>query len=162
MTTTIRPAVPADAALILQFIRELATFEKAPEAVKATEEDLLRDGFGSQPRFESFIAEVDGRSAGFALFFHNYSTWEGCAGIHLEDLYVSPWARGKGVERALIEAVAARAAERRCPRLDLSVLHWNPAREVYQKLGFRALSDWVSYRLEGDALASLANSSMKP
>lgn len=162
MTTTIRPAVAADAALILQFIRELATFEKAPEAVKATVEDLLRDGFGSQPRFESFLAEVDGRSAGFALFFYNYSTWEGCAGIHLEDLYVSPWARGKGVGRALIEAVSTRAAERRCPRLDLSVLHWNPAREVYRKLGFRALSDWVSYRLEGDALADLAHSSTKP
>ncbi len=162
MTTTIRSAAPADAALILQFIRELATFEKAPEAVRATVEDLLRDGFGSQPRFESFIAEVDGSSAGFALFFYNYSTWEGCTGIHLEDLYVSPWARGKGVGRALIEAVATRAAERRCTRLDLAVLHWNPAREVYQKLGFRALSDWVSYRLEGDALADLAHSSTKP
>lgn len=162
MTTTIRPAVSSDAALILQFIRELATFEKAPEAVKATVEDLLRDGFGPQPRFESFIAEVNGRSAGFALFFYNYSTWEGCAGIHLEDLYVSPWARGKGVGRALLEAVAARAAERHCPRLDLSVLHWNSARDVYQKLGFRALNDWVSYRLEGDAIAALAQSAEKP
>jgi len=156
MATTVRPATPADAELILQFIRELAVFEKAPDAVKASAEDLRRDGFGPQPRFESFIAEVDDRPAGFALFFHNYSTWEGSIGIHLEDLFVSPWARGKGVGRALVAAVASRALERQCPRLDLSVLQWNPARQVYRNLGFHCMSDWVSYRLEGDALRAVA------
>lgn len=156
MATKIRPATPADAELILQFIRELAVFEKAPDAVKATAEDLRRDGFGPQPRFESFIAEVEDRPAGFALIFYNYSTWEGSIGIHLEDLFVSPWARNKGVGRALIAAVTARAVEQRCSRLDLSVLQWNPARQVYRGLGFQCLSEWVSYRLEGEALHTLA------
>ena len=156
MSTTIRPGTADDVDLILQLIRELAAFERAPDAVKATADDLRRDGFGPSPRFESLIAEVDGRPAGFALFFYNYSTWEGRCGVYLEDLFVSPWARGKGVGRALIAAIAARAVDQRCPRLDLSVLHWNPAREVYRRLGFRPLSDWVSYRLEDEALTHLA------
>ncbi|HOE48905.1 MAG TPA: GNAT family N-acetyltransferase [Polyangiaceae bacterium] len=156
MSITIRPATPDDVEFILQLIRDLATFEKAPDAVKATVEDLLRDGFGPHPRFESLIAQLDDRPAGFALYFYNYSTWEGTTGIHLEDIFVLPWARGHGVGRALIGAVAMRAKERRCPRLDLSVLHWNPAREVYRKLGFVPLSERVSYRLEGEALSQLA------
>src|SRR3546814_17450823 len=116
-------------------IRELAEFEREPDAVKATEADLLRDGWGPSPRFEALIAELDGVPAGFALYFHNYSTWEGRAGIYLEDLYVAERARGHGIGRKLMAALARLAAERDCRRLALRVLEWNPARRFYAGIG---------------------------
>src|SRR3546814_12684008 len=108
-------------------IRELAECEREPDAVKATEADLLRDGWGPSPRFEALIAELDGVPAGFALYFHNYSTWEGRAGIYLEDLSVAERARGHGIGRKLMAALARLAADRDCRRLSLCVLDWNPS-----------------------------------
>jgi GNAT superfamily N-acetyltransferase len=153
----IRAAVPEDAAEIMAMITELAVFERAPEAVHATEADLLRDGWGDRPVFEALMAEIDGSPVGFALFFPKYSTWEGCAGLYIEDLYVRPTARGRGVGGALIARVAALTVERGGKRLDLSVLHWNPAREVYAALGFVHLEEWRSFRLEGEALLRLSD-----
>jgi len=155
-TVTIRPAPPNDAAFILEMIRELAAFEREPDAVKATEDDLLRDGWGPAPKFEALIAELEGSPAGFALFFHNYSTWEGRAGIYLEDLYVAERARGHGIGRRLVAALAALAVERDCRRLDLSVLDWNPARRFYERIGLKQMKEWLPYRLTGEALMRLA------
>jgi GNAT superfamily N-acetyltransferase len=157
VTVVVRPAVPADAATIVQLIRELAVYEKeSVDNVKISEADVLRDGFGAERRFECLLVEIDGRAAGFALFFHDYSTWEGRAGLYVEDLYVSERARGTGVGRRLLAEIAAIARARGCPRLDLSVLHWNPARGFYERLGFTEMVDWRRYRLTGDALAGLA------
>jgi GNAT superfamily N-acetyltransferase len=157
VTVTVRPATPADAATLVALVRELAAYEREPlSSVKMTEADVLRDGFGPERRFEALIAEADGRAAGFALFFHNYSTWEGRAGLYIEDIYVSEWARGLGVGRRLVAEVAAIARERGCPRVDLWVLHWNPARKFYDRMGFTDMSDWKPYRLSGDALAKVA------
>jgi ribosomal protein S18 acetylase RimI-like enzyme len=157
VTVTVRPATPADAATLVALVRELAIYEREPlSSVKMTEADVLRDGFGPERRFEALIAEADGRAAGFALFFHNYSTWEGRAGLYIEDIYVSEWARGLGVGRRLVAEVAAIARERGCPRVDLWVLHWNPARKFYERIGFTDMSDWTPYRLSGEALAKVA------
>jgi GNAT superfamily N-acetyltransferase len=153
---TIRPATRDDAAIILELIRELAKFERAEESVRATVDDLQRDGWGDAPRFEALIADIDGAPVGFALFFHNYSTWEGRAGIYLEDLYVRPEARRSGAGRRLMARLAAIAVERGCARLDLSVLDWNPARRFYGALGIAQMEEWLSYRAEGDALTALA------
>ena len=156
-TVVVRPATPADAAVIVELIRELAIYEKEPLArVKVTAADILRDGFGPQRRFECLLVEADGRPAGFALFFHNYSTWEGRAGIYVEDIFVSEWARGRNIGRRLLAEVAAIAETRGCPRVDLSVLHWNPARAFYERIGLVEMSEWRPYRLTGDALTALA------
>jgi ribosomal protein S18 acetylase RimI-like enzyme len=153
----VRPATPADAPTIVQLIRELAAYEKEPLAgVKVTEADILRDGFGPQQRFESLLVDVGGRPAGFALFFHNYSTWEGRAGIYVEDIFVSEWARGRNIGRRLLAEIAAIAEARGCRRVDLSVLQWNPARAFYERIGLVEMSEWRPYRLKGAALAALA------
>ena len=153
----VRPATPADAPVIVQLIRELAVYEKESlTRVKVTEADVLRDGFGPQRRFECLLVEAGGRPAGFALFFHNYSTWEGRAGIYVEDIFVSEWARGRNVGRRLLAEVAAIAELRGCRRVDLSVLQWNPARAFYERIGLVEMSEWRPYRLTGDALAALA------
>ncbi|MBX6367029.1 MAG: GNAT family N-acetyltransferase [Rhodospirillales bacterium] len=154
----IRAATPADVPTILRFVRELAAFERQPDAVKASEADLLRDGFGEPRRFEARIGLVDGVPAGFTLFFPTYSTWEGRPGIWLEDLYVTPEARGTGLGRALVADLAALAVERGFRRLDLSVLDWNPARDFYEKLGIKRLDSWLQYRVTGEALRALAAS----
>ena len=154
--TAVRPATPADVETILGFIKGLAAFEKEPDAVKATLEDLRRDGFGKQPKFEVLIAELDGEPVGFALFFPTYSTWEGCPGIYLEDLFVTEHARGQGLGRKLMAALAAIAVARGCRRLELSVLHWNPTREFYHHLGMTHMQEWLPYRLAGEALQALA------
>jgi GNAT superfamily N-acetyltransferase len=155
----IRPALPTDAAIIVAMVRELAVFEREPLAsVEATEADVLRDCFAPSPRCEVLIGEVDGAPQGFLLFFHNYSTWLGRAGLYVEDLYVRDAARGLGLGRRLMAAVARVAVERHCRRLDLSVLHWNPARRFYEQLGFVEQADWRGYRLAGEALARLAES----
>jgi len=155
---TVRPATPDDVPTILRFICELAEFEREPHAVKATEADLLRDGFTEPRRFEARIGLLDGEPVGFSLFFPTYSTWEGRAGIWIEDLYVTPAARGSGLGRALVADVAALAVARGFRRLDLSVLDWNPARGFYEKLGLRRLEQWMQYRASGEALIALAQS----
>ena len=153
---SIRPASPTDVALILRFIHELATYEREPHAVVATEADLLRDGFGEQPRFHCLIAELDGEPAGFAFYFFNYSTWRGRPGIHLEDLFVSPRFRGKGIGKALLKRVAAVAVQNRCARLQWDVLEWNQtAIDFYHSLGAKFLSQWRIMRVTDEALAAL-------
>ena len=152
---TIREAVPEDAGTILALIRELAAYEREPDAVVATEADLRRDGWGETPRFSCRIALLDGRPCGFTLWFFNYSTWRGRAGIYLEDLYVAGWARGHGVGELLVRDMAAIAVRHGAERLDFNVLSWNPARGFYEKLGIRHLADWVPYRIDGAALQAL-------
>lgn len=153
---TIREANSGDATTIVALIRELAAFEHLEDQVRLAEADVVRDGFGERPYFECLIAAVDGEPAGFALYFHNYSTFEGRPGIYVEDVYVRESARGLGVGRKLMARLAAIALERGCRRLDLWVLHWNPARDFYHRLGFRHMDAWLPYRLDGDALARLA------
>ena len=153
---SIRPATAADVDTILRFIRSLAAFEREPDAVKTTPADLLRDGFGERPKFETLIADMDGAPVGFALFFHTYSTWEGTAGIHLEDIFVEEAARRHGVGQGLMQRLAAIALERGCARLELQVLDWNPAREFYQRLGLEHMQEWLLYRVDGPALRALA------
>ena len=153
---TLRVATADDVGLLLQLIHELAAYERAPEAVVATEEDLRRHGFGPDRRFEALLAFVDDEPAGFALFFPDFSTWHGRPGLFLEDLYVREWARGRGVGRRLIARLAAIAIERDWPALRLNVLDWNPAREFYQRLGIEARNAWVPYGATGSALRRLA------
>ena len=152
----IRSWTPADAALVLHFVRALAAFEREPDAVSATEADLLRDGFGPKPCFEVRLAFLDDRPAGFTLFFTTYSTWEGRPGLYLEDIFIEEWARKGGVGRRLIADLAKLAQERNCRRLDLSVLDWNPARGFYERLGINLNTGWLPYRVRGEALARLA------
>ncbi len=153
----IRSAVQNDVPLILSFIRELAEYEREPQAVIATEEDLLRDGFGPQPRFQCAIAEWDRQPAGFILFFYNYSTWAGRAGLYLEDLYVRPPFRKKGIGRAFFSYLAERAVQENLGRVAWQVLDWNqPAIEFYQSLGAKHMAEWQSMRLTGEALQQAA------
>jgi GNAT superfamily N-acetyltransferase len=155
-SAAIRAATVADAGTIVRLIRALAEFEKLADEVRITEADVLRDGFGERPCFECLLAEVHGEAVGFALFFANYSTFEGRPGIFVEDLYVAETARGLGIGRQLLARLARLAVERGCPRLDLSVLHWNPARGFYDRLGFLHMTDWLAYRLSGAGLTRLA------
>jgi GNAT superfamily N-acetyltransferase len=166
----IRPATPDDIPHILAFIRELAEYEREPASAVATHEDLLRDGFGPTPRFHCLIAEVpstDNRQpatgnsvpAGFALYFYNYSTWRGHAGIYLEDLFVRRQFRGKGIGKALLTEVARIAVAEGCPRFEWAVLDWNtPAIDFYKSLGAEPLSEWTIMRVSGDTLERLAQS----
>ena len=157
MATTIRPAIAADVPLILSLIRGLAEYERAPEAVIATEEDLLRDGFGTNPFYFCLIAEHEGRPAGFAFYFFDYSTWIGRPGIYLEDLFVYPELRGLGIGKALLKQVAAIAIEKGCARLKWSVLDWNtPAIDFYRAMGGELMDEWTNVRIQGEALARLA------
>ena len=153
---TLRDATADDVGLLLELIRELAAYERAPGAVVATEEDLHRHGFGSERRFEALLALVDGEPAGFALFFPDFSTWRGRPGIFLEDLYVREWARGRGLGRRLMARLAAIAVERDWPALHFNVLDWNPAREFYQRLGITTRSEWLPHRASGEILRRLA------
>jgi GNAT superfamily N-acetyltransferase len=154
----LRPARPADASLILALVQELAEYEREPEAVKATKQDILRDGFGSQPRFQCVIAEWGGEPAGFALFFYNYSTWEGRAGLYLEDLYVRPPFRKRGIGKALFQHLAKRAVDEDLSRLVWQVLDWNrPAIQFYESIGARHASSWMTMRLTGEALYRAAD-----
>jgi GNAT superfamily N-acetyltransferase len=157
MRTSIRKATAGDAAQILKFVRALAAFERAPDAVTATEEGLIRDGFGPRPFFECLIAEYDGQPAGFALYFFNYSTWLGRPGIYVEDLFVLPQFRRLGIGRDLLKRVAAIAVENGCQRLQWEVLDWNtPAIDFYRALGAEFLDEWRNVRLSGGALEQLA------
>lgn len=155
---SIRAATITDIPLILELIRALAAYEREPDAVKTTAADLLRDGFGERPVFECLIAEDgQGEAAGFALFFYNYSTWRGRAGIHLEDLFVLPKFRGLGIGKSLLARVAARAVEQGCVRLQWDVLAWNQtAIDFYQGLGAQFLDEWRIMRVNDGAIQSLA------
>lgn len=154
---TLRPATPADVPQILKFVRDLALYDREPDAVIATEADLLRDGFGETRRFECIIAEADSKPVGFALYFYNYSTWRGHAGIYLEDLYVSPEHRGKGIGKALLTRVAAIAVAEGCPRYEWAVLDWNrPSIDFYHSLGAVMKSEWKVMQVSGEALTELA------
>src|SRR5271155_4759618 len=151
----LRPATPADLPQVLQFIRDLAAYEREPNAVLATEADLLRDGFGETKRFHCIIAELTDAgtttSAGFALYFYSYSTWRGHAGIYLEDLFVRPHYRRRGIGKALLGRVAAIAAAEGCPRMEWAVLDWNtPAIDFYHSLGAKPMSEWTTMRVEAD------------
>ena len=158
MTITIRAAVEADVPQILAFIRALAEYEREPDAVIATEEGLLRDGFGPTPYYSCLIAEYEGAAAGFALFFYNYSTWVGRPGIYLEDLFVTPEFRGLGIGKALLKRVAAIAIEKDCRRLQWEVLDWNtPAIDFYRAMGAEFLDEWRNVRISGDSLLQLAH-----
>ena len=155
---TVRSATRDDAGLIVHFVRELARFEKEPlEHVRMTEADVLANGFGDRPYFETLIAEVSAEPVGMALFFHNFSTWEGRPGIYVEDVIVEERARGSGVGKALMRAVAQIAVERDCRRIELAALDWNPAQDFYRKLGFRRQDEWELFRLDGEGLKSLAS-----
>jgi GNAT superfamily N-acetyltransferase len=149
---TLRPATAADVPLILSLIRELADFERSPKAVHATEADLLRDGFGPQPRFQVTLAEQDGEPAGFAFWFFNYSTWLGKKGLYLEDLFVRPVLRNRGIGRALLAELARIALAEGCGRFQWQVLDWNTgAIAFYESLGARQMGEWVTMRVEGEA-----------
>jgi GNAT superfamily N-acetyltransferase len=158
MATTIRKATSADVAVILDFIRALAVYEREPDAVSATEAGLLRDGFGPNPYYFCLIAEHDEAPAGFALYFFNYSTWKGQPGLYLEDLFVHPEFRSLGIGKALLQKVAAIAVENNCPRLQWEVLDWNtPAIDFYCAMGAEFLDEWRNVRVTGEALARLAS-----
>lgn len=156
MPPVIRLATPGDAALVLAMVREHALLEGEPQAVRATEEDYRREGLREGGGFECLIAELDGRPAGIALFFHNFSSWTGRRGIFLDDLFVHEWARGRGLGAALVRRLARLALERGAVRLDLSVMDGNPADRFYERLGLRHTREWRPYRAEGEVLARLA------
>jgi GNAT superfamily N-acetyltransferase len=153
----IREAQPEDVGTILTLIRGLAEYEHEPLAAQATEQDLLRDGFGCEPKFRCIIADWDGAAVGFALYFYNYSTWKGRPGIYLEDLFVWPEYRGQGIGKALLLHVARIAVAENCGRYEWQVLDWNtPAIEFYESLGARRMQQWLPMRVEGNALLALA------
>ena len=157
MTVTIRSARSGDAATVLRFVRELAEYEREPDAVVATEAMMDEALFGATPKAEALIAEVDGVAVGFALFFHTFSTWTGRQGIWLEDLYVTPDARGSGAGKALVSAIAGICLDRGCPRFEWWVLDWNePAIGFYRSIGAEAMDEWTTQRVTGDALVKLA------
>ena len=157
MPITIRAAQPSDAGLILTFIRELADYERLAHEVVATEDSIRQTVFGEHPRAEVLIAHVDGQPAAFALFFHNYSTFLARSGLFLEDLYVRPEFRRRGIARDLLARLAAIAMDRDCGRFEWNVLDWNEsAQRFYESLGARPMSDWTTYRLTGGALQALA------
>jgi len=156
---TIRPAAVADVPIILQLIRELAEYERAPNDVTATEEQLVDVLFGEKPSAEVRLAFAAEEPVGFAVFFHNFSTWLGRPGLYLEDLFVRPAERGKGYGRALLVDLAGIARERGCGRMEWAVLDWNePAIEFYRKLGAKPMNEWTVFRLTRDGIANLAQS----
>ena len=153
MTIRIKPATPADAPIILQLIRELAEFERLLHEVQATEDQLREQLFGARPSAEVVIARIDDEVAGFALFFHNFSTFLAKPGIYLEDLYVRQKFRGQGCGEALLRYLARTALERGCGRLEWSVLDWNVrAIDFYKSLGAVQMDQWTVHRVSGDAL----------
>jgi GNAT superfamily N-acetyltransferase len=157
MATIVRTALAGDVPQILHFIRALALYEREPDAVQTSEDDLLRDGFGPTPRFECLLAEHDGQPAGFALYFYNYSTWTGRPGIYIEDLFVEPAFRGLGIGKLLLQRVAAVAVEKDCGRLQWAVLDWNqPAIDFYRAQGGVFTDEWRNVRVTGQALLQLA------
>ena len=157
MKPSIRFATPQDAEVIWRLIRDLAVYEREPDAVEATPDSLCEQMQASVPPFECLIAQSADEVVGFALFFHNYSTWRGRRGLYLEDLFVPTEHRGKGIGGALLARLAAIAVERGCGRMEWAVLNWNsPAIKVYEGLGAQPMKDWTTWRLTGEPLAQLA------
>jgi len=153
----IRRATLADVGTILNLIRDLATYERAPDEVTATEEQLVDVLFGKKPAAEVLLAFEDEEPVGFAVYFYNFSTWLGRAGLYLEDLFVRPAHRGKGYGRALLVELAKIARDRGCGRMEWAVLDWNePAIEFYRKLGAKPMNEWTVFRLNADGIAKLA------
>ena len=154
----IRNASANDIPVILQFIRELAEYEKAPQQAVATPEDIRRDGFSTNPKFRVLIAEWEGEPAGFTLFFYHYSTWVGRPTLFLEDVFVRPRFRGKGIGKALLLRLAKIVVEEGCGRFEWQVLDWNTrAVEFYQSLGARLMKEWLTMRVSGEELRALAS-----
>jgi|ERR1700736_191522 len=159
---SIREATVADVPIILELIRALATYERAPNDVTATEKGLAEVLFGEKPAAEVLLAFENEIAVGFAVFFHNFSTWLGRPGLYLEDLFVRPEDRGKGYGRALLIQLAKIARNRGCGRMEWAVLDWNePAIEFYRKLGAKPMDEWTVFRLTGDGIAKLADSSLE-
>ena len=153
----IRDATEADAPQILHFIRELAIYEKAEHEVLATESSIRETVFGADSRVDALICELDGEPIGFAVYFFNYSTWLAKYGLFLEDLYVSPEVRGVGAGKALLQHLARIAVDKDCGRFEWNVLDWNePSIKFYDSLGAKPQSEWIGYRMTGDALHDLA------
>ena len=158
MTATIRPATLDDCPTIAALIVELAAYEKLEDQAKATPEDLARNLFGDHPAAEVLMAEVEGKAIGFALFFPTFSTFRGQPGLYLEDVYVRPEHRGRGVGKALLANVARIAVDRGCGRLEWSVLDWNePSIGFYRSLGAIPMNEWTVYRLADESLARLCS-----
>ena len=156
--STIRFAGPKDAKQIHNFICQLASFEREPDAVLVTPATLAKQLSSDSPPFECLFIESDEEVLGFALFFHNYSTWRGAKGIHLEDLFVAEKNRGRGLGKQLLEALARIAKERHCPRLEWQVLDWNESAIIfYESIGAEILREWLPCRLEGDSLNLIAS-----
>ncbi len=154
---TIRSAKPEDVPTILQLIRDLATYERAPHEVTATEEQLTEVLFGQRPAAEVILALDGDVPVGFAVFFHNFSTWLGQPGVYLEDLFVKPQERGKGYGRALLVHLAKIARDRGCGRMEWAVLDWNePAIQFYRALGANPMDEWTVFRLTRDGIIKLA------
>ena len=153
----LRPATRDDVPLILSLIRELATYERDLDAVVATEEDLLRDGFGERPLFRATIAEWSGTAVGFAFWFFAYSTWRGQPTLYLEDLFVRPDARGRGIGKEMMRYLARTALDTGCGRFVWQVLDWNePSIRFYESLGGKIVKEWLTVRLDGEELRALA------
>ena len=153
----LRAATRDDVADIRRLIRALADYEKEPDAAVVTEADLLRDGFGEKPLFKVVMAEWEGAVVGFAFYFYNYSTWQGRPGLYLEDLFVQPSHRGKGIGKALLVHLARIAVRENCGRFVWQVLDWNtPSIEFYESLGATMMKEWLTMRVTGDALVKLA------
>ena len=156
----IRPGTAADTPVIFNFIRELAIYEKALGEVTTNEDSLRGALFGTEARAYSLICEIDGEGAGFAIYFYNFSTWLGKYGIFLEDLYVSPRFRGQGAGKALLQYLARQAVAEGCGRFEWNVLDWNQvAIDFYESFGAKPMSEWVGYRLSGDALKAFSEGS---
>lgn len=154
----IRPAEPRDIPIILELIRELAAYEREPDAVVATEQSLLRDGFGPIPRFHVLLAELENKTIGFAFYVFTYSTWRGSPVLYLEDIFIKPEYRKRGIGLALMKKLAAVAVASGCERFTWQVLDWNePAIRFYEKcLGAKILKEWIPMRVDGDTLKRLA------
>ncbi len=158
----IRPATEEDVELILQFIRDLAEYEREPQAAIATPEDIIRDGFRGEPKFRVLIADWDGVPAGFAFYFFNYSTWLGKPGLFLEDLFVKPELRGKGIGKALLAELAKIAQAENCYGMKWEVLDWNqPAIDFYESLDAKLRNEWITVRLMGAPMERLASQATK-
>lgn len=159
MSIEIRQARPSDANAIYDMIVELAVYEKAPEEVVTTADEIRDTLFGTGSKTEALVCEVEGNVAGYAVFFTSYSTWLGRNGLYMEDLYLSPACRGRGAGKALLQHIAQLAVQRQCGRLEWSVLDWNqPAINFYLSIGALPQSEWVRYRLDGSALQRFAES----
>lgn len=157
----LRSATPEDAPLILQYIRELAEYERDPKAAIATEADILGHAFSEHPLIHVALAEWEGRPAGFALYFFNFSTWQGKPGLYLEDLFVRPPFRGFGIGKALLKHLARIAVEHGCTRYVWQVLDWNePSIKFYEAQGARLMKDWITCRVDGEALVRMAEGAL--